>query len=537
MDYFFLHALVHQLQPQLQGALLNKVFQPQRDVLIFRLWNGRCEHRLLLGTGGVGPRIYLTTAAYRNPMRPPRFCQLLRARLQRLVSIQIDKADRVVTLDFLGQQDETYRLIAELFGREGNLVLLDEMGNVVDSLHRSRAGDDRPLVVGQVYIPPTPRGHIPLENAVQQLPVGGDLGEWLTTQMTPMSRCVAAELINQAQQQPLQSVLNNFVFCWHENQLHPVSCGSVLTMTTDKSCVPVDLSNFAQNHYAALTAQGADNNTDLNKVVRKALKRLNKRLQHIDQQIDQCLHADNDKDKGDLLLAHLHLMKRGMKQIEVQDYYQDPPMMVTIPLDAAKTPQENAEACFKRYRKGKRGLDHCERRQEQTRYEIEWLEQIAQQLDDSATAADSDIIRQELIDAGWYKPTSALQRETRRQSAASLVNRTQSPGGWEIVWGRNNKTNDYVSKTLLKSRDLWFHAHKIPGCHLVIKCDGATVAQEDQIFAAAIAAAHSRAGNDTSVEVMVSEGKWVKRIKGAPPGLVKVENYRVIQVTPAKKTA
>lgn len=537
MDYFFLHELVHQLQPQLQGALLNKVFQPQRDILILRLWNGRTEQRLLLGTAGVGPRLYLTSQSYRNPMRPPRFCQLLRARLKRLVRIQIDKVDRVVTMDFLGQQDEPYSLVAELFGREGNLVLLDEQGTVVDSLQRSKAGDDRPVVVGQPYIPPTPRGNISLDSAAQQIPTTGDIDDWLMTQVVPMSRCVAKELSIQAKKRSMQQVLALFVESWNAHKLQPICRGSILSMATSELASVPDLSLFAQNHYASLTVQGGDNNTDLNKVVKKAMKRLNKRLQHIDQQIDQCLNADSDKERGDLLLTHLHLMKRGMVQIEVQDYYQNPPVLVMIPLDSAKTPQENAEACFKRYRKGKRGLDHCERRQEQTRYEIEWLNQISQQLDDSATAADSDIIRQELIDAGWYKPTSALQRETRRQSAASLVNRTQSPGGWEIVWGRNNKTNDYVSKTLLKSRDLWFHAHKIPGCHLVIKCDGAIVAEEDQVFAASIAAAHSRAANDTHVEVMVAEGKWVKRIKGAPLGLVKVENYRVIQVAPAKKTA
>lgn len=478
MDYFFLQSLVVQLQTQLQGAMINKVYQPERELVILKLWNGRVEQRLLIGVGGIGPRMHLTTDEYRNPMRPPRFCQLLRARLNRVVTLELDPHDRIVRLDFVGFKDERYTLIVELFGREGNMILVDQQQQVVDSLFRSKEDCERPLVVGQKYLPP---------------------------------------------KQPLQ---------------HHARDSDLIPPQGEVTSWP-DLSQCVQDHYKQLALNlqrkhGVDAHAELRKAVSKALKRLSKRLKHIDQQIEQCLNCDLEKQDGDLLLANLHVMKRGMEEVEVLDYYQDPPVMKLIALQPAKSPQENAQLYFKRYRKGKRGLDHCQRRFDQTQLEIESLEQIAQQLDDQVTSADSDMIREELIESGWYKPTTALQRDTRRQKAAALVNRTTSPNGWEVIWGRNNKTNDYVSKTLLKARDLWFHAHKIPGCHLIIKCDGAEVALEDQIFAASLCAGHSRAANDSRVEVMVTEGKNVKRIKGAPLGLVSVETYRVLQVVPTK---
>lgn len=480
MDYLSLQSIVIQLQTQLQGALVNKVYQPDRDLLILKLWNGRLEQRLLIGVGGVGPRIHLTTNTYRNPVRPPRFCQLLRARLKRLVRIEMDPADRIVRLHFVGAQEERYTLIAELFGREGNVILLDQHHRVVDSLFRTKEGCSRPLIVGQPYMAPDIGDSNHLTRHSEFVAPQGDVDQW-------------PNLSLQAEQ------------------------------------------HFEQVGAALQRKHGVDAHTELRKAVSTALKRLNKRLKHIDQQIDQCLNCEQEKQLGDLLLANLHVMKRGMKQIEVLDYYQDPPVVTTVELQSAKTPQENAELYFKRYRKGKRGLDHCQRRLEQTQLEIEWLEQISLQLDDQVTSADSDMIREELVESGWYKPTTALQRDTRHQKPATLVNRVQSPNGWQIVWGRNNKTNDYVSKTLLKPADLWFHAHKIPGCHLVLKSDGADVAMEDQLFAAALCAAHSRAAQDTRVDVMVTEGKHVKRIKGAPLGLVRVEIYRVLQVVPMNK--
>lgn len=477
MDYPFLQSLVKQLQTQLQGAMVNKVYQPERELVIFKLWNGRVEQRLLISVGGLGPRLHLTTDEYRNPMRPPRFCQLLRARLSRLISIELDPHDRVVRLVFVGFSQESYTLVVELFGREGNMILVDQQQQVVDSLFRSKAECERPIVVGRAYLPPNK----PLQPLTHRdgglLPPQGPMNSW-------------PNLSQQVQEDYKQRAIN------------------------------------LQRKY------GADAHAELRKAVSKALKRLSKRMQHIDQQIDQCLNSERDKQSGDLLLANLHCMKRGMKSVDVLDYYQDPPVMSSVALQEDKSPQENAQLYFKRYQKGKRGLEHCQRRLDQTLLEIEWLEQIAQQLEDCVTSADSDIIREELIESGWYKPTTALQRDTRRQKAASLVNRTTSPNGWEVIWGRNNKTNDYVSKTLLKPQDLWFHAHKIPGCHLIIKCDGAEVALEDQIFAASLCAKHSRAGKDSRVEVMVTEGKHVKRMKGAPLGLVRVETYRVLQVVP-----
>ena len=72
--------------------------------------------------------------------------------------------------------------------------------------------------------------------------------------------------------------------------------------------------------------------------------------------------------------------------------------------------------------------------------------------------------------------------------------------------------------------DLWFHVNRQPGCHLVIKCpDGsAAVAEEDVVFAAALAAGYSRARHDSKVEVMMARGRAVSKPKGWRPGLVRV---------------
>ncbi|MDY0190329.1 MAG: NFACT family protein [Desulfuromonas sp.] len=535
MDYFYLQALVRQLQPQLQGALLNKVFQPQEQLIILRLWNGGRQRRLLIDLNVETLGMYISTAPYRNPTRPPRFSQLLRARLHRLLTIEMDPCDRLVKLSFVGKNGEKYLLLLKLLGRSRNLLLLDEHNCIVDCMLRTKNNSQSDLVVGRQYVAPISTAEIPLHDVETYLQDASHKTEitaqWLMSHVYPMSNAVAVAIQNCSAHDAVKScdALKNFVSSWQQGRLQPSVQRHVLTMQTSAIPLEIDLSDFAAQHYAA-SATDLGNNDVLAKAVKKGLKKLRQRLVKIEQQIDSCLLADDQRQLGELLLANLHLIHRGMQEISVLDYYQDPPLPIVIPLDSAKLPQANAEIYFKRYRKGKRGLDHCERRQQQTNDEIYWLQQIEQQLNDEAAAADLDIIRQELIDTGYYKPLTAIQRDTRHASAASLAKRERSPNGWEVIWGNNNKTNDYISKNLLKPMDLWFHAHNIPGCHVILKSAGAEVADVDLNYAATLAAQHSRAAKDDKVEVMVTEGKWVQRIKGAPLGLVKVKQYRIILV-------
>lgn len=535
MDYFYLHALVRQLQPQLQGALLNKVYQPHDHLIILRLWNGGRQQRLLIDLRAETLGMYLTDTPYRNPVRPPRFCQLLRARLHRLINIQIDERDRIVTLEFAGKQGKTYRLLIELLGRARNVLLLDEHHRIVDYMLRVKHPGPRTPVVGQPYTALISCAQIPLQDILPNISVATQdeaiTTQWLMHHIFPMSTTVAGALCQKMATNSTVSraVVDDFVTSWQKGYLQPCAHRHVLTMTASDVPLLINLSEFAERHYSSMAGITGQHD-ELAKAVKKGLKKLHQRQGKIEQQIDTCLLADEQRKIGELLLANLHEIRRGMREVCVLDYYQNPPVALIIPLDSAKLPQANAELYFKRYRKGKRGLDHCERRQQETIDEIEWLQHIEQQLNDEVAAADLDMIRQELIETGYYVPQTAIQRDTRQVAAASLAKRGRTPNGWEIIWGNNNKTNDYITKNLLKPMDLWFHAHNVPGCHVILKNAGAAVDDVDLYHAASIAARHSRAAKDNRVDVMVTEGKWVQRIKGAPSGLVKVKQYRVVTV-------
>ncbi len=158
MEFILLEHIVAELQQQLVPAVVSKIYQPDADLLIFKLWNGRENQRLLLSVEAQNSRIHLTWRDWLNPDRPPRFCQLLRARIARIESLALVNRDRIVQLDCQGERGPC-RLVVELTGKTGNMILTDADGSIIDALHRDRGG--RELLSGQSYLPPENKGKRP----------------------------------------------------------------------------------------------------------------------------------------------------------------------------------------------------------------------------------------------------------------------------------------------------------------------------------------------------------------------------------------
>ena len=193
----------------------------------------------------------------------------------------------------------------------------------------------------------------------------------------------------------------------------------------------------------------------------------------------------------------------------------------------------DAEKFFKRYQKGVRGEKHSQRRSRETQTELEWLGQLDYQLKDTVKNSDIEEIAQELRQAGLLKDKNRLH--AKRTLQPSVPHEAVSPSGHKIFWGRNNRQNDEISTKLLKGGDLWFHAYQTPGAHVVLKIrSGQSAAEADILYAAAIAAGYSKAREDSKVEVMVAEAKFVHKPKGGRAGLVNVLKYQTVLVDPLR---
>ena len=550
LDFFILDQLVQELGPALEGAKVAKIHQPAENCLVLRLWNGRENLRLLIQIGPQ-PRIHLTTREFPNPFQPPRFCQMLRARLRRLVSLRLPGIERIVELNFKGE-DQDYILVCEMLVARSNLYLLDQQRKLLDAFQKPQAMGERLLGRQQPYEVPAPRqGSLlddPQTTPPESLATAEQFEDWLQREVVPMSKGQARVLgLSAGIAGNISGIFETFRQAYLAKAYLPgaIRLGSreelvayLPSALEGVRILPGGLNAFLDDYYATPAENQGEVGFKLQyrQLITAQLKRLGKRLEQISRQEDTTSSYDDKRQLGDLLLANLHLVRKGMAEVVVTDWQTGAQQEVTIPLDPQLNPQENAERLFKRYKKDKRGVQHVERRQEETRQEIDWFDGLLLSLDEAQSAADINEVGRELLEAGILKLNKAEAAHRRRANAEPLTNCTTSPAGLRILWGRNTRSNDFLSAKLTEKDDLWFHAHNMPGCHLVLKRDGRTgdLPDEDIAFAARIAAGYSRGKDAGKVEVIVTEGRHVSRPKGAKPGLVTLAEYRTIAVEPLR---
>jgi predicted ribosome quality control (RQC) complex YloA/Tae2 family protein len=105
--------------------------------------------------------------------------------------------------------------------------------------------------------------------------------------------------------------------------------------------------------------------------------------------------------------------------------------------------------------------------------------------------------------------------------------------GWIILVGKNAAGNDYLTQRVARPDDLWLHAEGMPGSHVL-----AQNPQRKEIppvvlrKAAALAAYYSAGRNSAKVPVAYTTARFVKKPKGAKPGMVVLSSRRTVMVTP-----
>jgi predicted ribosome quality control (RQC) complex YloA/Tae2 family protein len=171
-----------------------------------------------------------------------------------------------------------------------------------------------------------------------------------------------------------------------------------------------------------------------------------------------------------------------------------------------------------------------------TQEEKEWLDQVELSLQEAVSGDDLYQVQLDLETAGMLKKTKGQLGHRQQVKPEDQLYSSVTPGGWQLYWGKNSRTNDYVSRSMTGPKDVWFHAKGMPGSHLVLKCGDRAdkVSEEDLCFAASFAAGYSKGKNDSKVEVIVAQGRDVKKPKGARPGLVTVDTYRTVMVAPKR---
>lgn len=261
---------------------------------------------------------------------------------------------------------------------------------------------------------------------------------------------------------------------------------------------------------------------DLRKIVSTLLERDIHKYDLQMKQLSDTKKRDKYKVYGELLNAYGYSIPEGASSAVLDNYYTG--QKITVPLDPAKTPQENAQHYFERYTKLKRTEEALVRLTAEVHAEIEQLDSIRTALDLSQTEGDLRQIRREMEEAGFVhrKEDSHSHRQKQRLPESQPLHYLSSDG-YQIFVGKNNTQNDQLTFHMAAPTDIWFHANDIPGSHVILRTEGKPFEQiPDRAFeeAASLAAYWSRGRSAGRVEVDYLEKRGVKKPAGARPGFV-----------------
>lgn len=556
-DGIVTRAVTNELQNKLLHGRISKIYQPSETELIFTIRNQRQNHTLLLSIHPTYARFHLTAATYQNPKEPPMFCMLLRKHLVGgfIESIKQDGLERIVefeirTVDEIGDS-ATKCLILELMGRHSNVMLLnDQKEHIIDSLKHVSPLQNRyrTILPGHMYIAP------PKQDKLNPLTVHGDefikkidfnagkLDMQMVHTFTGLSPFITREIVKRANLGSPEAYNKVFLDMCDQINNHDYDPTIYRAKKEDFHVIPMSSLEGEQEHFNSpsdmldhfFTGKAERDRVkqqarDLYRLLKNELSKNERKLKIHQKTIKKAKRAEKFQRQGELLTAHLHLVNQGDTEVNVVDYYDPEQKEVIIPLQTDKTPSENAQSFFTRYRKLEAAKKVVRKEIIKSKREIAYLEQLIQQLE-VAREVDIEEIREELREEGYLKKQ---RHSKKRKPKKPMPEAYVATDGTPIYVGRNNKQNDYLTHRLAHRHDMWLHTKDIPGSHVVIRAQDPS--ETTILEAAQLAAFYSKAQQSASVPVDYTAIKHVNKPTGAKPGYVNYDQQKTVYVTPEQK--
>ena len=537
-DGFFLHHMVEELRTELLNGRIQKINQPFDQELVLQIRSNRKSHRLLLSAHPVFGRIQLTESTFENPAQPSTFIMVLRKYLQGAVieSIEQIENDRIVEITVSNKNEIgdhiQATLIIEIMGKHSNILLVDKSSHkileVIKHIGFSQ-NSYRTLLPGSTYIaPPSTEAHNPFTIKDEKLFEILQTQELTAKNLQKLFQGLGRDTAYELEKLLTNDKLTNFR-SFFKQETKPC--------LTDKSfsCVPFS-SKTAENFdslsqlldiYYKDKAERDRVKQQASELIRRVENELQKNRQKLKKQEKELLATENAEEfrqKGELLTTFLHQVPNDQDQVILENYYTNQP--ITIALDKALTPNQNAQRYFKRYQKLKEAVKYLTDLIEETKATILYLESVETVLNQAGLDEIAEI-REELIQTGFIRRRQREKIQKRQKPEQYLA----SDGKTIIYVGRNNLQNEELTFKMARKEELWFHAKDIPGSHVVIS-GNLNPTDEVKTDAAELAAYFSKGRLSNLVQVDMIEVKKLNKPTGGKPGFVTYTGQKTLRVTP-----
>ncbi len=477
--------------------------------------------------------------------------------------------DRILRFVFRKRTDlipfEEYTLVAELLGRHSNLILLDRLGKVLATLRSSPRGGTREISPGANYHPPPPLpGLNPLQSSLTEIRKelearrGIPIGLAVEQGIRGITEKLVGEILGRVGIDPkdhpietkrmdlLLRELGKVLDEWRKGVVNPEVIFDQegrpdwLSITEIRGIPPERRKRFGSVN-EALCYLFDEKRSHLRLSNQKAylLKLLGRKSKNLEVLLSKLgedyLRAENAEDyklKGDLIISHLRELKKGANKVRLPNLYDPEGEPIEVELDPQRTPQENAQLYYRLYGKAKRAKVHLKRRIAELNERLKAMETLRDGLEGSNDPLMVERAEAKLRQLGVIPPPARKAEEEARTKFIKF----HTSDGWEVLVGKGASQNEELTHRIANPDDVWLHAQGVPGSHVIIRRGGRKDAPSQRALseAASAAAFFSRARTSKVVPVIYTLKKWVRRPRGAKPGMVVVQRERTLFVEPKR---
>ncbi len=566
LDAAALGLMARELSDTIHGSRIEKITQPERDEVVFVLRTPAGHQRLVISADPQNPRIHLTEMRKQSAPEAPLFCMLLRKHLGggKITKIEQPGFERILRIYVSGRNelgDAVEKcLSAEFAGRHANIILLDADGKIIDAVNHTDLTSGRGILPGLLYTPPPPQDKADLSKIdvaqgtalLASLPPDTLAEKALVRLFGGISPLLARSIVKNTLgdgDAPIgnrSDALAAAVFSFSDSLVKGETTPVILR---DKEGAPIDFAAYSPSIYEGIydffpaetlsdameqffTERDAAvrmrrKSASLRRRIASLLDRLYKKIQIHTDTLAETETMEQYKVYGELICANLYRISENCESVTLENFY-DNMTPIRIPMDKTKSPSQNAQSYFKKYRKLKTAEHIVAEELLKAKREAAYMEAVSEMTARVESEADLEEIRSELVSGGYIKEEKRSKRRKEAPSAPLSV----SIDDFSVYIGRTGKQNEMVTFKLSRADDIWLHVKNMPGAHVLIRAEKREVPDHVILRAAEYAAHYSGAAASSGVAVDYTLVKNVWKPSGARPGMVLYKEQHTVFVTP-----
>lgn len=560
-DGIFTKAVVDEIYPLLLNGKINKINQPDKNEINIQIYNKE-NYKLLLSCANNLSRIHLSEKSKKNPITAYNFCMLLRKHLVggTIKNIYQHKMDRVVCFEIenLNELKELSKklLIIEIMGKHSNIILVDKESNkIIDAIKHidSRQSSIREVFPNKDYFFVKDEKEnildenykLPSEILKNSEPIS--MKKFFYSNYLGFSPIISYELLNNSNVdsdinsanlsvENIQRIDENFVKLVENikaKNYYPILIKDEMNNNKDFYCFDLNLyekkesvdslSKLVESFYHNNSLRDRINQkaSGFKKILTTKLNRLTNKYLAMNDELLNNQSKEDLKNYADLLSINIYKIEKGMKKISVGNIY-DNMKDIEISLDEKKSPRENIEAYYKKYKKLKTADEIIKAELPKIEEEMKYIKQILETIEIITELNELSEIEEELISLGYIRKSK--KNKQKLEKSKPYVFETDS--GALIYVGKNNLQNENLTLKFANKNDIFFHAQDVPGSHVILR--GANLTEDDYKIAGFLAGYYSYFKNEGYANVDYTEKKHIRKAKGTGLGMVYYDNYKTL---------